>query len=142
MSIRQLILRNFWLKALSFVTALLIWLVVQTQITGGNLALVFQPGATDTRSFTLQLHVLKTASDGRFIRVTPDTVTATVEGPKNILQRLTEGDLRAFVDLSTSTAPGPERIRVRVVYPDEIVLRQVAPSEVRVVGVERTLQSP
>lgn len=140
MSIRQLILQNFWLKALSFVIALLIWLVVQTQITGGNLALIFQPDAADTRSFNLHLHVLKTANDGRFIRVTPDSVTATIEGPKNILERITAADLRAFVDLSATNAPSSDRVRVRVVYPDEIELREVTPSEVRVVEVEPSIQ--
>ena len=131
MMIRQLILRNFWLKALSFVIAVLIWLVVQTQITGGNLQLAFQPQSSDTRVYQLQLHLLKTANDGRMIHIEPDSVTVTVHGDKTRIGRLEATDLRAYVDLAgTRLLPPNDQVLVRVDLPDGIDLVEVRPSKV------------
>jgi hypothetical protein len=132
MSIRQIILQNFWLKALSCVIALLIWLVVQTQITGGNLALVFQPRTADTRSYDLQLHLLKTANDGRIIRIVPSFIHVTVQGEKVLLRNLEAKDLRAYVDLAGTELVNPnDQVVVRVDLPDGVNLKEVKPDKVR-----------
>jgi hypothetical protein len=132
MSIRQLILHNFWLKALSFVIALLIWVVVQTQITGGNLALVFQPRSFGTRSFELQLYLMKTANDGRMIHISPGSVSVSVQGEKSAINNLEAKDLVAYVHLAGIELLKPnDQIVVRVDLPDGINLKEIKPPKVR-----------
>lgn len=131
MSIRPFILQNFWLKALSFVIALLIWVVVQTQITGGNLALVFQPHSFATRSFELQLYLMKTANDGRLIHITPSSVTVAVQGEKSVINNLEAKDLLAYVHLAGIELLKPnDQIVVRVDLPDGVNLKEVKPPKV------------
>lgn len=138
MPLRQFILNNIWLKTMSLLFAVLIWIVVQIQITGGDLELVFRPDSADTRSYSLKLHVLKTANDTRTILVAPNTVTVTVRGSRSLLQRLQATDLRAYVDFSgtNSTGTGATAL-VRIDLPDGANLTGVVPEEVRAEIIQR-----
>ncbi len=140
MSLRQFILNNIWLKVMSLLFAVLIWIVVQIQITGGNLELVFRPDSADTRSYSLKLHVLKTANDTRTILVTPNAVTVTVQGSRSLLQHLQASDLRAYVDFSGTNSNGASATAVvRIDLPDGANLIDVVPEEVRAEIIQRPL---
>jgi YbbR domain-containing protein len=132
MPLRQLIFHNFWLKVLSLIFALLIWAVVQIKITNGNLSLIFQPGVDDTRTFTVPLHLLNSASDTRTLSLFPNQVKVVVEGDLLHLGRLTEGDIRAYIDLIRLRIPADGNVLVRVDLPDGVHLRQLVPEKVQV----------
>lgn len=84
----------------------------------GSLSLTVAPEVTGIRS-------------GFVARVSPGSVTVTLEGPLARLNGLQSGQVRAVVD-GTNLQPGASDARVAVSAPDGVTVREVQPASVSV----------
>lgn len=100
MSLRSLILDQFWLKLFSLVLATLIWLAVKANLENGPL-FARKTGSEDLRTFISRpILVLTEFSEHPPLSVIPERATVTVRGPVDLLQGLKEDDINLFVRLS------------------------------------------
>jgi hypothetical protein len=131
MSLRHLILDNFWLKLFSVAMATVIWLAIHYSIHDElNQTL---------RSEYIRVPIsIKTApGDKRVFRITPDEVVVTAVGKDDALLRATRKDIRVNLDLtdfnvreSTSKelkADTPPDIKVLTISPPSVEVQQVSP---------------
>jgi hypothetical protein len=133
MSLRSLILHNFWLKLFSIAMATVIWLAIHYSIhdeLNMNQSL---------RSEYIRVPIsIKTAlGDKRVFRVTPDEVVVTAVGMDEALLRATRKDIRVNLDLTEFNAAGsiikeltaeaPPDIKVLAISPASVEVKQVSP---------------
>jgi hypothetical protein len=132
--LRDLILKDFWLKLFSLALAVLIRLTVSLAIEKEVTpipSLAFQ-NATRT-FFNLPVSVLSSAQDVRSFKVDPGEVQVMVEGEAQILERLQGRDIRVMVDLTGIEAATDLLKRIDVSMPAGVKLVRVDPQQVRVV---------
>jgi YbbR domain-containing protein len=130
--IRNLVVKDFWLKLFSFILAVLIWLTVQFSINNkeGSTWAVLIGQAGDEGVFTIPVSV--PAGDARLVSVTPAEVQVTVRGEPKLIKSLKPDDIRAQVNLTgVESANGLHR-RVEVVLPPGIAYTHLIPEEVDV----------
>jgi YbbR domain-containing protein len=132
--LRDLVLKDFWLKLFSLALAVLIWLTVsfaiQKEISPSS-TLTLNPGE---RTFlNLPVVVLSSAEDVHNFRVSPNEVEVTVRGDANVLNKLESKDIRVMVDLTGIEAARGLRKRIDVSTPAGVTHVQVAPQEVEII---------
>jgi YbbR domain-containing protein len=132
--LRELFLKDFWLKLTSFVVAVLIWFTVAFAIRHevspvGNLTLTAQ----QMTFFNVPVVVLSAASDVHDFRVDPKTVTVTVQGEPRFLDRIETKDIRAMIDLTGIEAGKDLRKRIAVSTPAGVTHVRVTPEDVKVI---------
>lgn len=132
--LRDLILKDFWLKLASLVAAVFIWLTVSAAIRR-EIDLRNYPGPLVERRIFLNLPVLvvSSASDVRNFRVQPSTVAATVRGDAELLERLQPADIHVIVDLTGIDSASDLRKRVEVSTPPGVMHVSVEPQVVDVI---------
>jgi YbbR domain-containing protein len=91
---------------------------VEIEPIAGSVALTVAPEVTNVRS-------------GLLVRVSPGSVTVTLDGPLPRLNALAAGAVRATVD-AVNLGPGTSELRVNVHLPDGLSLREVQPAAVSV----------
>ncbi len=133
--LKNLVLKDFWLKLFSIVLATLIWftinIAIQNQVSP---AAALPLGRTEQRTFSnLPVVILSSASDNRTVNVNPKEVEVTVEGDPKVLRSLYNPDLRVLVDLTGIEAAHDMRKRVEVSAPAGVIHWKVDPPEVQVV---------
>lgn len=130
---RDLLLNNFWLKALSLVLATLIWYVINTNLTKGTHAAPALPGSRkdNTRDLRCQVQVISPANDRRLLNIQPTEARVTVRGDTAILEKLSAADVQVYVKL-TGLADPEGSFPLAVDLPGNVVLQQLSPSHVAV----------
>lgn len=132
--LRQLFLKDFWLKLFSFALAVLIWFTVNIAInreSSGAPALSLIP--SEEKVFSgLPVVVLSSAEDVRSVHVYPKEVEVTVQGEAKLLKDVRSKDIRVLLDLTGIPAAHDMRVRVEVTLPTGISVVRVNPEEVQV----------
>ncbi|SPE56932.1 exported hypothetical protein [Verrucomicrobia bacterium] len=133
--LRDLFLKDFWLKLFSLALAILIWLTVSFAIHKENLPapLSISP-LTERTLFNLPVLVVSAAADVQEFRVDPNVVAVTVQGDSKLLDTLQSKDIRALVDLTGKPAPdGKLRAPIEVSTPAGVSHVKVVPPDVDVI---------
>ena len=129
--LRDLIVRDFWLKLFSLVLAVLIWLTVAF-----GKDFFADRGLPEQTYYNIPVSVMFSAAnaDMHGFIVDPSAVTVTVRGDKKSLNNLQARDIRALVDLTgIETASRGLRKRIEVTTPAGITFVKVDPDEVEVI---------
>jgi hypothetical protein len=132
--VRNLVVKDFWLKLFSLALGILIWLTVHFSIdkeVSPWSALI--GSAVDEKVLTVPVDV--PAEDARAVTVDPAQVQVTLRGDPKLLKGLGTENIRAVVDLAgVETADGLSR-HVQLILPPGVSYTQIAPDavEVRVV---------
>ncbi len=135
MRVRDLILKDFWLKLLALAVAVLIHLTVSTAIKRELGLAADTASVAHSRVFpALPVLVVSSAADVHEFRVRPSHVEVEVRGPADVVSRLTEKDVRVIVDLTDIQWTAGLRKRVEVSTPPGVMHVRVWPSEVEVVS--------
>lgn len=132
--LRQLILRDFWLKLFSLALAILIWLTVWYAISNQQSPLsVFASQLPEQDYYHVPVQVLLPAADIRAVQVNPSDVHVRVRGSARDLQKLQPKDISARVDLTGIESARGLRKRIEIIVPTGITVVQVEPDEVEVI---------
>lgn len=137
--LRDLILRDFWLKLFSLALAVLIWLTVSFAIKKEGSPVVSLTLVPEERTFSnLPVMVMSAAADVRNIKVRPDTVEVTVRGDAKIIRELRGKDIRVMVDLTGIETAQDLKKRIEVTTLAGISLVRVVPEHVQVMFPPKT----
>jgi YbbR domain-containing protein len=130
---RDLILNNFWLKALSLVLATLIWYVINTNLTKESHAFPGLRGsATDnTRDLRCPVTVITSATEHRLLSIQPTEARVRVRGDRTVLEKLSPADIQVYVKLLGLSDPEGS-FPLAVDLPGNVALQQLSPSHVSV----------
>jgi len=116
--VRNLVVKDFWLKLFAFALAVLIWLTVKFSIRGeGSFSTSILGHSSDEIVMVIPVHV--PATDPSAFVVQPPEVQVTLRGDPKLLKSLSDGDVQAQVDIPN--AESAEGIRqVRIILPQGI----------------------
>jgi hypothetical protein len=138
--LRELFLKDFWLKLFSFALAVLTWFTVWFTLERQGApvpSLALAPVDKYTYA-NLPVVILSTAEDVRSFRVSPKEVAVTVQGSGKVLRDLQARDIRALVDLTGVDNVENVRKRIEISVPAGVTLVQVEPTEVQVIAPPKT----
>jgi hypothetical protein len=129
--VRNLVVKDFWLKLFSLALGILIWLTVDFSINkeiSPWSALIGR--AVDEKVLSVPVYV--PTVDARAVSVEPAQVQVTLRGDPKLLKSLGAADVRAVVDLAgVEMADGLSR-HVQVILPPGISYTQLSPDAVEV----------
>jgi len=133
--LKDLVVKDLWLKLFSLALAVLIWFIVNIAIQNKVAPSTANPLAiTESRTFgNIPVLVMSSAEDVRSASVNPKEVDVTVEGDAKILRSLYSRDIRVLVDLTGIEAAHDLRKRVEVSTPAGVTRVTVDPPEVQVI---------
>jgi YbbR domain-containing protein len=132
MVLRELIQRNFWLKLLSLVLAVVAWVMIRgSEDLSVAQTPILNPVINETAA--VPVNVLDQPRDGRIFKITPETVSITVTAESALLRKFTRKDYKAYVDLTETRNPNPEE-EVKMHVPAGVTVLKVVP---RVVTIEQ-----
>jgi hypothetical protein len=137
MSLRSLILRNFWWKLLSLLLATLIWFNIRASIGRGgdlqfeNTAAGLAP--TSVLSVERRIDLLRHAGAAARFAVEPLTAQVSVRGAPGLLRSLKGDEIRLFVEVDAADGAGgdEEAVFARVIHvqlPPGVVLGKIEPA--------------
>jgi YbbR domain-containing protein len=138
--IREMFLKDFWLKLFSFALAVLTWFTVWFTLEkqGAPVPSLALAPVDKTIYGNIPVTVLSTAEDVRSFHVFPKEVAVTVQGTGKTLRELQPRDIRALVDLTgVSTAENVHK-HIEISVPAGVTLVQVEPTEVHVIAPPKT----
>jgi YbbR domain-containing protein len=133
MSLRELILNNFWLKGFSAVLATLIWLALsqsEPNVDSKPTNPLF-PSRTKERDVLRAVSVLKSPSEQRALQVEPEQVTVRVSGDGPLIDQLNPEDIHAYVNVGALKDPQGS-LKVEVHVPRRISVDAISPAQVDV----------
>lgn len=134
MQLKDLVLKDFWLKLLSLTVAVLIHVTVSTAIRQERNLAVDALSIAESRIFpALPVYVVSSAADVHEFKVQPSYVEVEVRGSRAVVSKLTEKDVRVMVDLTDVKWTAGLRKRVEVSTPPGVMHVRVWPSEVEVI---------
>jgi hypothetical protein len=136
MSVRSLILHNFWWKLLSLLLATLIWFNIRASIgRGGDLK--FENTATGLSASTVlsverRIDILCQAGDAARYAVEPLVAQVSVRGAPGLLRSLKDDEIRLFVEIHPDEVESSDESAVfaRVIHvqlPPGVALDQLEP---------------
>jgi hypothetical protein len=134
-SLRRLILHNFWLKFSSVALAMVMWLAVHHSIHSDTDILRSQ---LNLNRLLAQEYIrvpisVKTASgDMRLFRITPSDAVVIVVGENAALRRAAIKDIRVNVDMTDLDAKESVTRKLQADAPPDINVIDISPSEVQV----------
>jgi hypothetical protein len=133
--LRNLVVKDFWLKLFSFALAVLTWFTISSAIQQeGTPGTPLRLGAARQRTFSnLPVVVLSSAGDVHNFRVEPQEIEVTVEGDAQAMRKLQASDLHAVVDLTGIQAAHDLKKRIDVSPPAGVLLVKVDPEQVQVI---------
>lgn len=131
--LRDLVLRDFWLKLFSLGLAILIWITVSLAIWK-EISPPLAPSVTaEERPFYhVPVLIVSSAADVRNFKVSPGEVDVTVKGETEIVRKLEANEIRAWVDLTGIESASKLRKRIDISTPPGVSLERVSPEEVQV----------
>ncbi|MDB6016152.1 MAG: YbbR family protein [Pedosphaera sp.] len=102
MAKRDLILHNFWWKLLSLLLAALAWFTIETLLKKDQSQTAQSPVVTvSTRAFpAVPITLMMSPYNTNQFRLNPPTVSVTVSGGADELEKLQDQQITAFVDLT------------------------------------------
>ena len=126
MTVRDVLLRNLGWKLLSLGLAVAIWVTVRPAIN--------RRGIASVRTFEqIPAQIVSGTTDVRALRVDPENVSVTVQGPSEMIRVLTDREISAFVDVTSTDVAQNFNRPLRVATPPGITLMRVDPAEVTVI---------
>ncbi len=133
MSLRALILHNFWLKLFALLLATLIWFAIHFGIAN-DFRIPQNPitNPTVTQFLRLPIRVLTQPGDSRVFKVDPDEVIVTVTGEGAVLRDLTPKIIAAYVDLANSRSTRETNQQIKLNIPSGVTVVNFAPRAVNV----------
>ena len=128
MSLRTLILHNFWLKLFSIALATVIWLAIHYSI---------HDELDENQSLTphyirVPVSTQTSPGDKRIFRVNPSEVVVTAVGKDPVLFPATQKEIRVILDLTRFTGKESTSEKLRVSAPGDIIVLEIYPSSVEV----------
>ena len=130
--VRNLVVKDFWLKLFSLVLAILIWLTVNFSINKEVSPWAALIGRTADETDIPGVPVFVPPLNGRVVKVEPANVRVTVRGEPNLVKNLQAPDIRAQVNLAGVESASGLRWPVEIVLPKGVAFTHVEPSEVEV----------
>jgi len=129
--LRNLVVKDLWLKLFSLALGILIWVLVEGSITKDRPILSALIGrAVDESVMTVPVSL--PPADARIVSVSPSEVQVTLRGDPKVLKQLTIDDVRAQVNLTgIETADGMRRT-IEMILPPDISYVHLTPKEVEV----------
>jgi YbbR domain-containing protein len=128
--VRNLVVKDFWLKLFAFALAILIWVTVQFSISGeGSLISAILGRASDERIMIVPVHV--PLEGAHTFNIDPAEVKVTVRGDPKLLKGLMSEDVRAQVDLAGIESANGVR-QVQIILPRGVAYTRISPDEVEV----------
>jgi YbbR domain-containing protein len=132
--LRNLVLRDFWLKLFSLALAVLFYLAINLAITRETSPVAALSLTPPSKVFSnLPVVILSSAEDVRSVHVSPKEVEVTVQGEPAILKNLQSKDIRVLVDLTGIGAAQALRKRIEVSTPAGVTHVKIDPEEVQVI---------
>ncbi len=134
--LRNLVFRDFWLKLLSFVFAVLIWLTVKKVFLSREIAspiAAFGNQPVEQNYVNVPVLVIFPAAELRTVDVEPSEVQVTVQAELKALQTLKPQDIRAQINLTGIESARNLRKRVEIILPAGFTYTRVVPDEVEVI---------
>lgn len=134
--IRNLIFRDFWLKLLSLVFAVFIWLSVSKVFLDRDVSSPLAAFGSHTAERTyhnVPVMVVFPAADIRAVLVDPSEIRVTVRGEPEAIDKMKPSDVHAQVDLTGIESARALRKRVEVTVPSGITPVRIFPDEVEVI---------
>ncbi|MCX7721885.1 MAG: hypothetical protein N2379_02340 [Verrucomicrobiae bacterium] len=139
MRLKELVIRDFGLKLLSFAFAVLIYVTVSTAIKREINLAADTLTIAESRIFPeLPVLVVSSAADVRQFKVRPSYVEVEVRGAPGVISKLAEKDVRVLVDLTDIKWAVGLRKRVEVSTPPGVMHVRVTPPEVEIVMPAKT----
>jgi hypothetical protein len=127
MNVRELIMRNPGWKLLSLMLAILVYVFMQAQMEGD----LFLLQRTTEVVFERTVSVLASADLEGVFRVEPRVVRVKVIGRRDTVARLTESDIRVYVDMTDVVAATAVRRTVHILRLDDVARIEIEPDTVR-----------
>ena len=131
MFLRDLILKDIWLKLFSLALAVLIWFTVSIAIRNEN-ALNNGLAAQPPRTFSLRVNLLSSTADVHAFRANPEFVEVTVRGETGSPQELQARDIHVLADLTGVDPTRNARRRLEVSAPPGVEIVRVIPADVEI----------
>jgi hypothetical protein len=129
--LRDLIVKDFWVKLVSVLAAVFIWGTVKLAISRQPDPVKNAGAPLDARAFRkVPVLILRDPGDSRAFLLTPDTVDITVSAPFEVMRSLGARDFEAFINLTDSRDVAGRLKPVIVRVPDGAALLNVEPREV------------
>jgi len=134
MSLRSLILHNFWSKLFSLVLATLIWLAVHFGIQiDFALAQPMQVEHLATKQLDhVPIGAVVRPGESRSFRISPAEVNVVVMGSEAALLRVSLDTIHLHVDLTGFRDPVNTNCELHADVPKDLTLMSIAPPSVRV----------
>lgn len=134
--VRNLVVKDFWLKLFAFALAVLIWLTVKFSIRGeGSFSSAIFGRGSDEIVMVVPVHV--PAADPNAYIVQPSEVQVTLRGDPKLLKSLTDDDVQAQVDIPN--AESAEGVRqVQIILPQGIAYTRLSRDVVDVRAATKT----
>jgi YbbR domain-containing protein len=141
MSLRRLILDNFWWKLLSLLLAAFTWLTVNAGFQRDQ-GLRENPVETSSKRFfpSLPITLLTSPLNLNYFKVSPPTADVTVSGSEENLKKLQERDLHVYVDLTTVGDEKQFHGKVLTQCPSDVKVTLLSPSRVIIERIDVTRQ--
>lgn len=133
MFLRDLILKDFWLKLFSLALAVLIWITVTIAIRN-ELALNNGLLNAPPRTFSLRVSPVSGTADVRGVRVNPEFAEVTVRGEPGVMENLQAKDIHVLADLTNGDPARNARVRLEVSAPPGVEIVRVIPADVEVLA--------
>lgn len=130
--VRNLVVKDFWLKLFSLVLAVLIWLTVDFSLSKEVSPWAALIGRTADETDVPGVHVFIPPMDGRIVKVEPADVQVTLRGEPRLLKDIRAKDIHAQVDLDGVESASGLRRPVAIVLPKGVAYTRVDPAEVEV----------
>jgi len=135
--LRDLIIKDFWLKLFSLALAFLVWKFVDAAVKKENQSVpnpIQSARPIDRRTFLhLPVVVISSASDVRTFRVNPSEVEVAIQGDPKLMEAVQARDIRPMVDLTGVESARNLRKRIDVATPPGITYVRVNPKEVEII---------
>jgi hypothetical protein len=132
MSLRNLILRNFWLKAFSIILATVIWFFIHDGIRHDAALNELTNRPLPQEYIRVPVTIQTRPGDSRVFRATPSAVIIIAEGEETALRRAARQDIRACVNVTDFNYKEPVTEELRADVPTNINVLEISPPVVKV----------
>jgi hypothetical protein len=133
MSLRSLILRNFWLKAFSVVLATAIWFFIHDGIRQDEAVHQSRLEHELPQGYIRVPVTIQTQpGDKRVFRWEPTEVVVIAQGESAALRRAAQQDIKVYLNLTSFHSTEPVREELQVEAPADISVVDISPSVVTV----------
>jgi hypothetical protein len=132
-SVRGLILHNFWLKAFSVVLATVVWFFIHDGIRHDTALNQLSINHLLAQEYIRVPVTMQTnAGDTRVFRFTPNEVVVIAVGEETALRRAAKQDIKAYVNLTDFHSREPTTMELRADVPADINVLEISPPVVTV----------